>query len=258
MYKICIDLQLQFLYTFFLKSEFLSFHCSFPLTLAKLNSLCFYYFVRRITQYVIINNLKSQEYFLKGERMKKCNVLLLLLAAVCIILSGCATHGRCIRSHTVTRSSDYCCSWYEGSCRQTCTEYTDVTICDEWVCDPGYKKVNGKCVDEDDDVYGTNIGKDMPAAETIESLRLKAEQGDYRAQYSLGKCYEFGLRGTGKDFKEAFKWYKKSADQDHYPSYRPLARLYELGLGTPKNSFKASSFYNLAEDYELFLRRLGQ
>ena len=41
-----------------------------------------------------------------------------------------------------------------------------------------------------------------------------AEQGNAKAQYSLGYCYYWG-KGVEEDKKEALKWYRKAADQGH-------------------------------------------
>ncbi|GHT72265.1 hypothetical protein AGMMS49950_10680 [Endomicrobiia bacterium] len=47
---------------------------------------------------------------------------------------------------------------------------------------------------------------------TIYHLNMKAQQGDDEAQFKLGVIY---LKGDGvkQDYKKAFKWYKKSAEQ---------------------------------------------
>ena len=51
------------------------------------------------------------------------------------------------------------------------------------------------------------------AADTdIAQLRIKAEKGDARAQFSLGNMYREG-EGVPKDATEAVKWYRKSAEQ---------------------------------------------
>ncbi len=52
------------------------------------------------------------------------------------------------------------------------------------------------------------------AGEPFENIKAKAEQGEARAQYQLGKCYAQGA-GVSKDAVEAMKWYRKAADQGH-------------------------------------------
>ena len=53
----------------------------------------------------------------------------------------------------------------------------------------------------------------------LAELHAKAETGDAKAQYELGKCYDFG-QGVKKDETEAVKWF-----------VRPLTRTM-LGLST--------------------------
>ena len=45
----------------------------------------------------------------------------------------------------------------------------------------------------------------------MESLLLKAKQGDPGAQFSLGECYYHGAQ----DYKQAVYWYSKAAEQGH-------------------------------------------
>ena len=51
-------------------------------------------------------------------------------------------------------------------------------------------------------------------AETIESIRHLAEQGDADAQYKMGQMYEKGI-GVSKNESEAQDWYIKAAEQGH-------------------------------------------
>jgi hypothetical protein len=48
----------------------------------------------------------------------------------------------------------------------------------------------------------------------VEDPRVRAEQGDAKAQYSLGAAYALG-EGVAKDSAEAVKWYRKAADQGY-------------------------------------------
>jgi TPR repeat protein len=49
-------------------------------------------------------------------------------------------------------------------------------------------------------------------AQTLEEIRVKAEQNDARAQFVLGFMYANG-RDVTKDENEAVKWLRKAADQ---------------------------------------------
>ena len=48
----------------------------------------------------------------------------------------------------------------------------------------------------------------------FEEIKAKAEAGDADAQFNLGVMYRKG-QGMEQDYKEAFKWWKKAADQGH-------------------------------------------
>ena len=45
----------------------------------------------------------------------------------------------------------------------------------------------------------------------MESLLLKAKQGDPGAQFALAECYYHGAQ----DYKQAVYWYSKDAEQGH-------------------------------------------
>ena len=55
-------------------------------------------------------------------------------------------------------------------------------------------------------------------------LVKKAEAGDVLAQCSLGSCYLEG-KGVTQDYKEAVKWYTKSAEQGNEPAKKALEKL---------------------------------
>ncbi len=61
--------------------------------------------------------------------------------------------------------------------------------------------------------------------EEIKSLRLKAEQGDSRAQYELGRIYRDGKNGVKEDIKEAIKWSTRAAMQGHLKAQNNLGCL---------------------------------
>ena len=57
----------------------------------------------------------------------------------------------------------------------------------------------------------------------INDCQIKAEQGHLDAMYNLGVMYYKG-QGVSMDYKEAIKWYRKSAVKGH------ARALYNLGL----------------------------
>lgn len=68
----------------------------------------------------------------------------------------------------------------------------------------------------------------------VEAIRLRAQQGDAKAQFTLGEMYEQG-RGVPQSFAEALKWYQASAEQGLVAAQSTLGYLYQYGEGVAKN-----------------------
>ena len=49
-----------------------------------------------------------------------------------------------------------------------------------------------------------------------------------------------------QDYAEAFKWYRKAAEQGYAPSMISLGSMYRDGQGVPKDYVQAHKWYNLA------------
>jgi len=69
----------------------------------------------------------------------------------------------------------------------------------------------------------------------FEKKNIKAAAGDLKAQYDVGNMYLKG-QGTTHNAKEAFKWFKKAADQNYSRAQYKLGYLYHRGEGTAKNN----------------------
>jgi len=63
---------------------------------------------------------------------------------------------------------------------------------------------------------------------------IRAEQGDAEAQYLLGSMYHDG-DGVPQDYKEAVRWYTKSAEQWHEMAQYNLGVMYYKGNGVPRD-----------------------
>ncbi|CAB5349485.1 unnamed protein product [Rhizophagus irregularis] len=74
-----------------------------------------------------------------------------------------------------------------------------------------------------------------------------AKNGNYYAQYKLGRFYQYGY-GVEKDEVKAFKWYKKAAEQDYSDAQNQLGLFYESGISTKKDLKKATNWYKKAAD----------
>lgn len=79
-----------------------------------------------------------------------------------------------------------------------------------------------------DDGAAAHRAKDYTRARQI--WTPLALQGDPRAQYALGRMHE-KAQGVDRDFEEALRWYRKSADQGHADSQYRIAVAYSFGLG---------------------------
>lgn len=74
-----------------------------------------------------------------------------------------------------------------------------------------------------------------------------AEQGFAPAQNSLGYMYERG-EGTLKDYKQAVNWYRKSAQQGNTAAQNNMGFMYEMGRGVLKDYKASASWYQKAAD----------
>jgi localization factor PodJL len=77
------------------------------------------------------------------------------------------------------------------------------------------------------------------------SLRLAAAKGDPSAEFEVGARLSEG-KGNPQNFKEAAKWYTRSADQGFAPAEYRLGALYERGLGLKADRTLAAAWYRRA------------
>jgi TPR repeat protein len=84
-------------------------------------------------------------------------------------------------------------------------------------------------------------------AEAVEKSRLRAGQGDAKAEYQLGGMYYYG-RGEPQDYNEALGWYRKAADQGDMNAEDGLGYMYSQGQGVPQDYAEALRWYRKAAD----------
>ena len=90
---------------------------------------------------------------------------------------------------------------------------------------------------------GRDVSQDYGLAR---SWFLKAaEQGNAEGQNNLGLMYDHG-RGVEKDFVLARKFYLKAAKQGHPNAQYNLALLYTNGQGVPQDDIEAYAWANIA------------
>ena len=84
-------------------------------------------------------------------------------------------------------------------------------------------------------------------AEALLLWRPLAEQGEAKAQFSLGSMYDEG-KGVPQDFDQAATWFRKAADQGYAAAQNGLGRLSVLGRGAPKDFEQAAAWFRKAAD----------
>jgi uncharacterized protein len=90
--------------------------------------------------------------------------------------------------------------------------------------------------------YAMEKMRDGDYAEAFCYLKPLAEQGDNRAQYTLGWMYHNGY-GLRIDDEKALAWWKKAAAQKDPDALFALGLLYEQGLGVKKDPAEAARLY---------------
>ncbi len=81
-----------------------------------------------------------------------------------------------------------------------------------------------------------------PASVGPLSLRLAAANGDPSAEFEVGARLAEG-KGTGQNFKDAAKWYQRSASKGFAQAQYRLGTLYERGLGLKVDPIRAADWY---------------
>jgi TPR repeat protein len=91
------------------------------------------------------------------------------------------------------------------------------------------------------------VGHDVNAA--LEWFRKSAEQGNVRAQNSLGFSYEMG-RGCERNMTAAVQWYRMAAEGGNTDAQCNLASCYERGCGCDADCAAAAEKYATAGDIQ--------
>ena len=92
------------------------------------------------------------------------------------------------------------------------------------------------------DLYykGNGVAKDYTEAEKW--YRLSAEQGYAPGQFGMGLCNE------AKNDAESVKWFRLAAEQGYAPGQYRLAHCYEWGIGVTRSDTEAYKWYKKAAD----------
>lgn len=88
------------------------------------------------------------------------------------------------------------------------------------------------------------FAQDLTASE-IEGLLQKAEQGDVRAQTTIGFLY-YEAKGIPQNPEKAIHWSKLAAQAGHGPAQINLGYFYSIGFGVPKDVNQTVYWYEAA------------
>jgi TPR repeat protein len=99
-------------------------------------------------------------------------------------------------------------------------------------------------------MYGRGLGVEQDFKEAFKWYQKAADQGDAIAQHNLGQMYHQG-QGVEQDFKEAVKWYQKAADQGYAKAQSNLGVMYRDGEGVEQDFKEAVKWYQKAADQGL-------
>jgi TPR repeat protein len=79
------------------------------------------------------------------------------------------------------------------------------------------------------------------------ALLAKAEAGDAKTQYMLGKMYYNG-HGVRRDYAQAAVWFRKASEQGDPDSQYMLGGLYHYGRGVPQDDTQAVAWFKKAAE----------
>ena len=82
------------------------------------------------------------------------------------------------------------------------------------------------------------LAADCWAADELQALRAKAEQGNVTAQLELGVRYETAW-GVPQDSAAAAQWYRQAAEQGEAHAQEILGMMYSTGEGVPQDYLEA-------------------
>jgi TPR repeat protein len=84
------------------------------------------------------------------------------------------------------------------------------------------------------------------ASMNLQDVKRLANQGDPRAEYTLGRRYANG-DGVPRDYRAAKDWYLAAAEQGHIAAQSKVAAAFWSGQGAPQNYAKAYYWALLAQ-----------
>lgn len=95
--------------------------------------------------------------------------------------------------------------------------------------------------------YASGNGGPQAQAEALHWYGLAAEQGHVYAQYNLGVMYNSG-RGVSEDGAEAIRWFQLAAEQGYDRAQYNLGIMYDTGRSVPQDHAEAVRWLRLAAE----------
>ena len=89
---------------------------------------------------------------------------------------------------------------------------------------------------------GRAIAAAPGSSPAISELKRRAAQGDPQAELALGMRYRDG-RGVPRDYAEAMRWYRRSADRENAGGMDNVGFMYLMGWGVPQNVNIAAAYF---------------
>ncbi len=99
--------------------------------------------------------------------------------------------------------------------------------------------------------YKKKLDAQERATKSLESIEVRAYNGDSQAQYELGMTYRYEWATVEKSDREAALWFREAADAGHAESQFELGLMYEFGEGVPLNLRRAQKLYQQAARQDL-------
>ncbi len=105
---------------------------------------------------------------------------------------------------------------------------------------------------------GVNLFNNKQYQEAEKCLRQSADLGHAEAQFMLGNMYYNG-DGGNQNYSEAMKWFRKVADQDYAEAQYNMGIMYFKGYGCTTDYFEAKEWFQKAanQDYAKAQLNLG-
>lgn len=83
--------------------------------------------------------------------------------------------------------------------------------------------------------------------QAAKAMRVRAEQGDAKAQFKLGYLYFYG-QGVPQSYTESVRWCRKAAEQGDALAESRMGALYFYGNGVPQDYNEAVQWYRKAAE----------